>query len=398
MEYSVPTLSIVFMSVVALAGIAIPIILFLIFRKKYKTDIVPFFVGCSVFIVFALMIEGSINILILKSSAGKAIQGNIWLYGIFGGLMAGLFEETGRFTAFKTVLKKYRHNDMNGLMYGAGHGGFEVFYILVFGMVSNIVMAVMLNAGNADKLTAGISDSVRLQSLYAAFTALSTTSPATFLLSIVERFAALALHISLSVLVWFAAKSNGQCFWFYPLAILIHAAVNAVAVILSKYVSSVWIVLFVLYLLTAFCVFVAIKVWQKYATSNSTNKKSITSAKSALLVMILFALIIIVTGCTKDTFSGSKTGNDHQFLVDFDVLNTTVDSKMPLLEGDRIGTTIDIQKGKVDIVVENEDGEFAYRGHEVESGRFTIEIQEAGTYHFVVTGTKAKGSVHFMKR
>ena len=287
---------------------------------------------------------------------------------------------------------------MNALMYGAGHGGFEAFYILVFGMVSNIVMAVMLNAGNADQLTAGITDSVRLQSLYAAFTALSTTAPATFLLSIVERFAALALHISLSVLVWFAAKNSGQCIWFYPLAILIHAAVDAVAVILSKYVPSVWIVLFVLYLLTAFCVFVAIKVWQKYSTSNNTNTKSITSAKSALLMMVLFALIIIVSGCAKDTFSGSKTGNDHQFLVDFDVLNTTVDSKMPLLEGDRIGTTIDIQKGKVDIVVENEDGEFVYRGHEVESGGFTLEIQEAGTYHFVVTGTKAKGSVHFVKR
>lgn len=301
MEYSVSTLSIVVMSVVALAGITIPSVLFLIFRKKYKTDIAPFFVGCAVFILFALMIEGSINILILKSSAGKAIQGNIWLYGIFGGLMAGLFEETGRFTAFKTVLKKYWHNDMNGLMYGAGHGGFEVFYILVFGMVSNIIMAVMVNAGNADKLTAGITDSVTLQSLDATFAALSGTAPATFLLSIVERFAALALHISLSVLVWFAAKNNGGCLWFYPLAILIHAAVNAVTVILSKYVSSVWIVLFVLYLLTAFCVVVAIKVWQKYSTRNRNNTKTVTSTRSALLMMIVFALIIIVTGCAKDT-------------------------------------------------------------------------------------------------
>jgi len=127
MEYSVPILSIVFMSIVVLVGIAIPIVLFLIFRKKYKADIAPFFFGFAVFIIFALIIEGSINVLILKSSIGKAIQGNIWLYAIFGGLMAGLFEETGRFTAFKTVLKKYWRNNMNGLMYGAGHGGFEAF-------------------------------------------------------------------------------------------------------------------------------------------------------------------------------------------------------------------------------------------------------------------------------
>jgi len=279
MEYSVPTLSIVFMAIVALVGIAIPIVLFLILRKKYKTDIMPFFIGSAVFIVFALIIEGSINLLIFKSSTGKAIQSNIWLYGIFGGLMAGLFEETGRFTAFKTVLKKYRRNDMNGLMYGAGHGGFEAFYILVFSMISNIVMAVMMNAGNADKLTAGITDTARLQTLYATFAALAGTAPATFLMSIVERIAAVALHISLSVLVWFAVKNNGKCLWFYPLAILFHTAVNAVSVILSRYVSDIWIVLLVLYLMVAFCVVFTMKVWRKYSIGNSNNAKIITSTR-----------------------------------------------------------------------------------------------------------------------
>ena len=35
MEYSVPVLSIVFMVITALTGIAIPVVLFTIFRKKY---------------------------------------------------------------------------------------------------------------------------------------------------------------------------------------------------------------------------------------------------------------------------------------------------------------------------------------------------------------------------
>ena len=159
-------------------------------------------------------------------------------------------------------------------------------------MISNIVMAVMLNAGNADQLTAGIIDSVKLQSLYATFAALSGTAPATFLLSIVERFAALALHISLSVLVWFAAKNNGKYLWLFPFAILLHATVDAVAVILSRYGTSMWIVLGVIYLLTAFCVVMAIKVWQKYSTRNSKNIKTIISARSVLLMMLVFVLII----------------------------------------------------------------------------------------------------------
>ncbi|MGI6713266.1 MAG: hypothetical protein ACOX4L_11245 [Bacillota bacterium] len=55
----------------------------------------------------------------------------------------------------------------------------------------------------------------------------------------------------------------------------------------------------------------------------------------SILFIALFALIIGITGCAENTvFSGSKTGNDHQFLVDFDILNTIVDSNMWLSEGD----------------------------------------------------------------
>lgn len=182
--------------------------------------------------------------------------------------MAGLFEETGRFAAFKTVLKKTNGNDRNALMYGAGHGGFEAFYILVISMISNIVMAVMLNAGMADKLIAGVTNEANLQTLYATFAALSKTPSLSFLMGIVERIAAIALHISLSVLVWFAAKNKGKCFWLYPLALLLHATVNAAAVILSRCVSNIWIILVIIYLLSACCITIALKVWKKYSSKS----------------------------------------------------------------------------------------------------------------------------------
>jgi len=273
MEYTVPLLSIICMAIIALVGIAIPVVLFLIFRKNYKADVLPFFIGCAVFIVFALLVEGSINMLIFTSSIGKTIQSNIWVYGIFGGLMAGLFEETGRYTAFRTVLKKKHGNDRNALMYGAGHGGFEAFYILFVSMASYIVMAVKLNAGMQDTLTAGVTDAAALQTLNATFAALASTPPATFLMSIVERIAAVAIQISLSVLVWFAAKNGGKLFWFFPLAVVLHALVDAIAVILSRYISNVWIVLGVVYIFAAICVLLAIAVLKKHASGKGTAVK-----------------------------------------------------------------------------------------------------------------------------
>jgi uncharacterized membrane protein YhfC len=266
MNYTVPTLSIVFMAVSALIGIAIPVVLFLVFRKKYKADILPFFIGCAVFIVFALLIESFTHKLIFATDTGKTILNNTWIYGIYGGLMAGLFEETGRYTAFKTVLRRKRGNNQNALMYGAGHGGFEAVYILGVSMISNIVMSVTLNAGMGSKLTAGVTDPAALQRINATIAALAGAAPTDFLMGSVERFAAVALHISLSVLVWFAAKNGGRHFWLYPLALVLHAFMNAVAVILSRYTSNLWILEGVIYVLSACSVVVAAAVWKKCAS------------------------------------------------------------------------------------------------------------------------------------
>jgi len=266
-EYSVPGLSIVFMVITALFGIVIPIALFLVFRKKYKADIAPFFIGCGVFFLFAIVLEGILNSVILASGAGKTIQGNIWLFGIYGGFMAGLFEETGRFAAFKTVFKKYRSNDMNALMYGAGHGGFEAFFILFFAMLSNIVISLMLNAGMTNLLTAGVTDEATLQSITNMYKTLSETPSITFLVGTVERIAAVAIHISLSIPVWFAAKKGGMYFLLYPLSILLHWAVDTIAVVASKYIASVWLVEVIIYIITACLVLIAYRVWKKHASS-----------------------------------------------------------------------------------------------------------------------------------
>ena len=153
MTGTVPTLSMVFMAVSILIGFGLPLAMFLYFRLKKKADILPFFVGCAVMLLFALILEAMVHRVILGSSVGGKIQNNVWLYAVYGGLMAGLFEETGRFLAFKTVLKKHQHRDVNALMYGAGHGGIEAFAILGIASVNNIIYSLLINSGNMSLLT-----------------------------------------------------------------------------------------------------------------------------------------------------------------------------------------------------------------------------------------------------
>lgn len=142
MNENVPTLSIVFMVISCLIAFLVPVGLLLYFRIKKKADILPFFIGCAVMLIFAFVLEQLAHSLILGSAAGIIIQKNTLLYALYGGLMAGLFEETGRFVAFKTVLKRKQEKDQNALMYGAGHGGFEAIVILGLAMINNIIYSV----------------------------------------------------------------------------------------------------------------------------------------------------------------------------------------------------------------------------------------------------------------
>ena len=251
------------MAISGLTGIAIPIVLFLIFRKKYKADILPFFVGCAVFIIFAMLLESFAHGLVFSSTIGKTISSNIWVYGIYAGLMAGIFEEVGRFTAFITVLGKKRGNNHNALMYGAGHGGFEAAYLLGVSMISNIAMSMTLNAGMGSKLTSGVTDPAVVQRINATIAALTEAAPTDFLMGSIERFAAVTLHISLSILVWFAVKNGGERFWLFPFAIFLHAVADAATVILAHHISNLWIVEGAIYALSAACVIIAIIVWKK---------------------------------------------------------------------------------------------------------------------------------------
>ncbi len=259
----VPGASIACMAVALLVAFALPVGLCAWLRIRKKADLPPFFIGCAVMVLFAFVLERAVHGLVLGSPAGVSIQNNVWLYSLYGGFMAGLFEETGRFAAFKTVLRRYRERDVNALMYGAGHGGLEAVVILGITSVNNLIYSILLNTGRSALLTAPLSGDMLAQ-VEAAFTSLATFPSWQFLLGAVERIFAVGLHIALSVPVWFAAKKKG-CGLLYPLAVLLHALVDAVTVMLSRSGVSVLIVEGSVGVLTVLTALIAAVVWRRNA-------------------------------------------------------------------------------------------------------------------------------------
>lgn len=259
MAETVPTASIVFMAISCAIAFAIPIALLVYFRRKKGADVFPFFVGCAVMLLFALFLEAQVHSIVLSSGIGAAIRGNIWLYALYGGAIAGLFEETGRFIAFKTILKSRQGRDANALMYGAGHGGLEAAALLGLTMIANLSFSFMINTDNTAALTESLS-SAELAQFDAVYQGLLAAPSYQFLIGSVERIFAVAIQISLSVLVWFAAKKQGKGY-LYPLAILIHLAVDAVAALLSGMGMPVLLTEAVVGVMAVLSVVYARRVW-----------------------------------------------------------------------------------------------------------------------------------------
>ena len=245
-------------------SIAFPIGLMLYFRKiggKWAT----FLVGAAAFILSALILESILHNLLFLTPAWAILQGNIWLYGLYGGLAAGVFEETGRLLAFKLVLKDNRE-PITALSYGIGHGGAEAILLVGLTMANNLLLAVIISAG-------GITEPAVLE----LSEQLASTPAGMFLWAALERFSAIILHLSNSVLVFAAVRGPGKK-WLFPAAVLTHAALNFLAVVANAYLPVAATEIIVLVFAVAVALF-ARTVYRTFAdTAQEAGKETTPSA------------------------------------------------------------------------------------------------------------------------
>ena len=194
-----------------------PIGLMFYFRRR-GGKWTAFLTGAVTFILFAMILESILHNLLFLTPLWAILQGNIWLYGLYGGLAAGVFEETGRLLAFKLFLKNERE-PITALSYGIGHGGVEAILLVGLTMASNLILAVTVSAG-------GMTDPAVLEMAEQ----LASIPAGMFLWTAFERAGAIILHLALSVLVFAAVREPGKK-WLFPAAILIHAAIDFIAVV-----------------------------------------------------------------------------------------------------------------------------------------------------------------------
>ena len=197
-----PAATIIILAAIALMTLLLPLGVMLALRRRGGTW-TAFLTGAGTFVLFAMVLEPILHNLILRSPAGAAIQQNILLYALYGGLAAGLFEETGRLLAFRFILKPHTAR-ITALSYGIGHGGIEAFLVMGLSMIANLSLGLAYTSGAP----------LPAEAAAAAETILSTPA-GMFLWGGLERLSAMALHMALSVLV-FASVRTGRRLLFPP--------------------------------------------------------------------------------------------------------------------------------------------------------------------------------------
>ena len=200
-----------FLFMTILAMLVIATISFIVLKKRWQFSIKLFLVGLIGFALPVMMIEGPINALVLSSFA----HSSKYFAVVYGGLMAGLIEETTRYVVFRVLAKKRSLITSDIVAYGFGHGLSEFILLGVMGLLTNIIVLQAIHSGQASQLPSLLVSQVKQLTGFVV------------VMSLFERLVALLLQVLLTVWDFLAVTKHKLSFYFW--AILLHATIDFLA-------------------------------------------------------------------------------------------------------------------------------------------------------------------------
>lgn len=220
-------------------------------KKKTGEKIWSFVVGVIGFALFAMVLENLLHqvCLVNDNAVSRAILGSPVLYTLYAAFAAGVFEETGRLFGFKVLLRKNNKNSC-AIAYGIGHGGIEVLFILGASYLVLLLALLGVDFG---------SEATNAQMIATARSIPHTSAG----IAMFERVCAMMIQIGLSMLVFVAAREK-KYLWLYPVAILIHAMIDAPAALYQyQVISNIFVVEGVALVMGIICLLLGIKMLRR---------------------------------------------------------------------------------------------------------------------------------------
>ncbi|HHW31133.1 MAG TPA: YhfC family intramembrane metalloprotease [Clostridiaceae bacterium] len=238
----------------------IPIGGFLLIQSRKQMVTRPFLAGALTFFLSQVVVRIPIFTLILPYMMWyNQLSLNPWLYGLFLGFTAGLFEEAARLFFLKVLCRKNRRY-IDGIAFGLGHGGIEAILLVGINAITMLIYFFAINNGTFDSLTAGLDPSYA-SAIYQQYTGITALQAA---LMGVERIIAIIAHIGFSMIILTGIRKK-RSFKYLVIAILGHTLLDAPIIILPQVfgVGEIGLEIY-LALCAAVLMFYTIKVKEKY--------------------------------------------------------------------------------------------------------------------------------------
>jgi ABC-2 type transport system permease protein len=224
-------------TIVFLLMVALPLLLAIGLRRRFSTPWWLFCLGIATFLL-SQAVHLPLNNwladlgLLTEELEGRALVRN----AVILGLTAGLSEELLRAASYAVLAWRRRlTNWADAVMLGLGHGGIEAMLIAVL-MAASVASLAALQGTNLSALVDSPAQLAALERQMELFTG----SPALALLPLVERVLAISAHVAFSLLVWQAFQRRNAL--YVVLAILLHAAYDALLVYVAQQTTNVWLI------------------------------------------------------------------------------------------------------------------------------------------------------------
>lgn len=257
------------LAVTVILMLAVPAVFFGVWHKKHKqrTNFRWLIAGAVGFVVFARVLEVGVHFLCIVSDnpVSRFINGNTAAFVVYGTVMAGVFEECGRYIVLKYVLKKDRTPE-NAVMYGIGHGGIEVLTVAVPMMIVYLACAVLFSSGNTENAlkTLNITEETAAAAL-PSVRAAAAFGFGTAAMNVFERLFAVLTHIGLTVIVYYGVcRKNKVCL---PAAVGLHMVMDIFPALYQRGAVPMWTVELWAAFWTFAVVFIAARLYGRMKTA-----------------------------------------------------------------------------------------------------------------------------------
>lgn len=247
---------VVALGVSAAIAIFLPVILAIVVRRRTGAAWRYLLIGAAVFVVSQLVLRLPWQIPVgiwLQKTWGTT--GVMLGWGIFSAVTAALFEETGRYIAFRKWTPE--QSLRSGWMYGVGHGGIESILLVGLTVVGTIVGYTLFTHGALPV------PPEQMEEVAKQFT---TLTPLNSLAGGFERIAAIFGHIGMSLLVLrsVAAKRPG----YYWLSMGLHVLFGLSAILVGR--IGLWPTEALIAVIGAVTLWAGLRVWRESPVARSS--------------------------------------------------------------------------------------------------------------------------------